>query len=122
MISLIDEEQNELKFCPRFENDICNELIKEINVLNECVKYCPKDSIEFNVQRTHVHHIFSIGEETNATEGKIFWGKNFPLISYIETRFMKLTGMKNLHLEDRRSLLSPVNVDQHKMFLFKKMN
>jgi hypothetical protein len=72
MISSIDEEQNELKFCSRFENDMCNELINEINILNECVKYCPKDCIEFNV-----HHIFSIGEETNATEEKLFWERIF---------------------------------------------
>ncbi len=53
IISSIDEEENEMKFCSRELNDLCDEEINRENITNQCIKYCPKDCIDFEVKQTN---------------------------------------------------------------------
>jgi hypothetical protein len=92
IISSIDEEKNELKFCSRKENDLCNEWIDENNkAMNQCLKYCPKDCFEFDVQTIDVDILLNKEYSTDLTEVQLFWDKNYPLVSYIETPVMTFT-------------------------------
>jgi hypothetical protein len=91
IISSIDEEENELKFCSRIENDLCNELINENNSTNRCAKYCPKDCFQFDVQVLDSKILPTKQYSTDLTEIRLFWDKNYPLVSYIETRVMTFT-------------------------------
>jgi hypothetical protein len=94
IISSIDEEENEPKFCSKRENDLFNELINENNSTNQCLKYCPKDCFKFDVQTTLLGYIDStLTKEcsTDLREVQLFWDKNYPLISYIETPVMTFT-------------------------------
>jgi hypothetical protein len=97
MTSSIDEEENELKFCSKDENDLCNEAIIRGNVTNECLKYCPKDCINFDVHQAIEQRIERTAQKREFNNKykigiKLFWDKNYPLISYIETPVMTFTG------------------------------
>jgi hypothetical protein len=51
IISSIDEEETEMKFCSRELNDLCDEEINRENITDQCIKYCPKDCIYFVVKQ-----------------------------------------------------------------------
>jgi hypothetical protein len=94
IISSIDEENNELKFCSRELNDLCDEEIIRENIRNQCLKYCPKDCIDFEIKQTHTEDIMRFhqsNEDKKDFKVQIFWDKNYPLISYIETPVMSFT-------------------------------
>jgi hypothetical protein len=95
IISSIDEENNELKFCSKELNDLCDEEINRQNIRNQCLKYCLKDCIDFEIKLTNSMDIirsYRSNEDTNDfKEVQIFWDKNYPLISYIETAVMSFT-------------------------------
>jgi hypothetical protein len=90
IISSIDEQKNEMQFCSQELNDFCEKAINEINLSKECAKYCPKDCIQFDIQLTRFS--FSHKETDNFTQQiELAWDKNYPLITYIETRVMTFT-------------------------------
>jgi hypothetical protein len=98
IISSIDEEENQMKFCSRELNDLCDEEINRENIKNQCIKYCPKDCIDFEVKQTNNEDFSSFHEQNknkintnDLKEVQIFWDKNYPLISYIETPVMSFT-------------------------------
>jgi hypothetical protein len=80
--------ENEPNFCSKELNDICEKVINDKNISNQCTKYCPKDCIQFDIQFTRDY-----GKDSEKfTEETVFvWNQNYPLISYIETRVMTFT-------------------------------
>jgi hypothetical protein len=42
-----------MKFCSRELNDLCDEEINREYITNQCIKYCPKDCIDFEVKQTN---------------------------------------------------------------------
>jgi hypothetical protein len=90
IISSIDEQKNEMQFCSQELNDFCEKAINEINLSKECAKYCPKDCIQFDIQLSRI--VVSPEETENLTqEIELVWNKNYPLITYIETRVITFT-------------------------------
>jgi hypothetical protein len=98
IISSIDEEENELKLCSRKLNNLCEKEINSENIRNQCIKYCPKDCIDFEIKQTNAMEFvnyFTFKQEKYITndffEVPVFWDKKYPLIIYIETPVMSFT-------------------------------
>jgi hypothetical protein len=64
-------------------------------ILSQCMKYCPKDCIDFEIKQAHILEFVDFGSRIEVTkyspEVNAFWDKNHPLISYIETAVMSFT-------------------------------
>jgi hypothetical protein len=92
IISSIDEEENEMKFCSKELSDLCDKALNDKNISKKCTKYCPKDCIQFDIQLSEVLHSHREKESDDFTEEKtLVWDNNYPLIFYIETRVMAFT-------------------------------
>jgi hypothetical protein len=98
IISSIDEEENELKLCSRKLNNLCEKEINSENIRNQCIKYCPKDCIDFEIKQTNAMEFvnyFVLQQKKDITndffEVHVFWDKKYPLITYIETPVMSFT-------------------------------
>ncbi len=102
IISSLDEENNELKFCSRELNDLCDKDINTENIMSHCMKYCPKDCIDLKVKQSNclefdneLYRSYD-GEiirdiRNDLIEVNVIWDKKYPLISYIETPVMSFT-------------------------------
>jgi hypothetical protein len=92
MISSIDEEKNEISFCAKEFNDLCDKSINGKNLSKECTKYCPKDCIQFDIQISDIKNSYLERDvDESIEETALVWDNNYPLISYMETRVMTFT-------------------------------
>jgi hypothetical protein len=84
--SCIDYRSNNKPFDAVSRSICCVNVIK--NITNQCIKYCTKDCIDFEVKQTNNEHFSSFDEQNknknntnDLKEVQIFWDKNYPSIS-----------------------------------------
>jgi len=93
-ISDLDEESIEIKYCPRYINDLYDELINEKEMMNKCQQLCPKDCvfIKFRVTKTITDSLdYSrkrLSPVTNTIRTKLLWNTRAPMLYYVETPVM----------------------------------
>jgi len=91
----LDKESNEMKYCPRYVNDLYHELINEKEMMNKCQQLCPKDCvfINFKVIKTIKDPMYFLNYfypylSGNTIVTKLLWNTRAPMVYYIETPVM----------------------------------